>query len=172
MVAKKKPRASVRRSPVRNPAKDNAARSLFIIGDVNPEYGSGVVYRDKYGVHVTRWDVDDDDSDDFRKARVTVHSFDVPDDVLAYHSWAKASDIASSHGASVADVRRASKSRSIRDRVWVLEMIGGHYGYDNLDNYPNETTGASIMRQWGNTFTRRGSKTGRSPKRGAGGRFA
>lgn len=160
-----------KRCSTKNPGKTNPARVVMTSGDVNPEYGSTVVFRDKSGVHVERWDGPDDE-DDFKRATVEVSGFDVPDDVFAYHSWAKPGDIASTHGQDVDDVRRAGKSRKIADRVWVLEMIGQHYGWVNLDGYPMSLTGAQIMQRWGNTFTRRGRKTGRSPKRGARGRFA
>lgn len=136
-------------------------------------YGGGVVYRDQYGLHVERWsgaeDSDSDDDSNDAKIVQSVYQFDVPPDVLKDHSWVKPSDVAETHGMDVDELRRMSKSRKIAERVEVLEMIGGHYGYDNLDHGPISLTGAEIMRRWGNTFTRRGRPTGRKtqPKRKA-----
>lgn len=169
MVAKKK---SVRRAAVRNPGKDAPARALFTIGDASPEYGAGVVYRDKYGVRLHVWETDDDSDVPFSKERVSSYHLDVPADVLAEYGWIDPAKVAKTVDTTVADLRRRSKSRSIKDRVSVMEDLAAYTSWQSMSGGGSMTTGAAIMRQWGNTFTRTGRKTGRSPKRGAGGRFA
>lgn len=168
--------ASKRRVP--NPGgysyKVTPARVIGTIGDVNPDYGSGVVYRDKYGVHLHVWEAPDDDDFDvpFRKAEVESYHLDVPADVLAEYDWIDPASVARTVGTTVADLRKRARSRSVMARVSAMEDLAGYTSWSSMAGGSSTTTGGAIMSRWGNTFTRRGSKTGRSPKRGPRGRFA
>lgn len=38
-------------------------RVVASLGDVSPEYGGTIVYRNRYGLHVTHWESDNDDDE-------------------------------------------------------------------------------------------------------------
>ena len=126
---------------------------IGITGDVNPEYGSGVVYRDQYGIHWEFWQSMGEE-DDRGKEKYIVYRGDVPDDVFAEYNWLKAEGVASSIGMDVEDLKALGRSKKIGDRVQALEAIfPGYESAENFDGYPMELTLGEINRRWGRVFS-------------------
>ena len=126
---------------------------IGITGDVNPEYGSGVVYRDQYGIHWEFWQSMGEE-DEKGKERYIVYRGDVPDDVFAEYNWLKAEGVASSIGMEPEELEALGRSKKIADRVEAMEAIfSGYESAENFDGYPTERTIGEINRRWGRVFS-------------------
>lgn len=132
----------------RGKLQDNpkGSRRIGTFGDVNPvDYGGGVIYRNEYGTRVEyTHGLDGGDTPE----KMTVYSVDVPDDVFAEYTWAKPEDVASSIGTSGAQLIASGMSRSLQERVGVIEEIAGYYGWHELDDYPLTMTEKELRRRW------------------------
>jgi hypothetical protein len=81
--------------------------------------------------------------------RLQVYREEIPRDVFAYNDWADVEDVAATTGQDPDKLLAAGKSRKIMDRVYALECIAGHYGWDELDQYPLTLTAKELERRWG-----------------------
>ena len=127
-------------------------------GDVNPEYGSGVVYKDEYGIH---WEFWDEPEEIDGKEVYRVYRGDVPDDVFKEYDWlggaggGPAGGVAASIGMEPEDLEALGRSKKIADRVEAMEAIfGGYESPENFDSYPIEITRAELNKRWGRVFSR------------------
>lgn len=113
-----------------------AMRVVGTIGDVNPvDYGGGVVLEDGVGVCSVEWyeplDEDDDGSD------VWVYRVDIDHGV---EDWMELNAVARTSGLDVAELTAGfdSKDPVTRARAWWT--LACHYGWHELDSYPDRLT--------------------------------
>lgn len=136
------------RPALANPTSRSRIKILGQTGDVNLfDYDAGVVFQDQYGPHWEWWNWNDE-NDESPKAIATVYRYPVPDDVWADMSWAKIDDVASTIGADVEELRAASTSSNVMDRVYALEAIISNYGSNVLDQYPLTLTRSELKKRW------------------------
>jgi len=107
------------------------------VGDVNmPEYDGGIVYKDRDGESYTLEyvEVPDDDTDfDDKDARWTI--FRVPLD-KGVPDWGSYKAAAKTSGQKPSELKAAFESDEPMKRAWAYETFAGHYGWNELDNYP------------------------------------
>lgn len=123
-------------------------RKISSLGDVNPEYGGTVLYRDQYGYHLEHWDEPEDDDLPASQQEVEVYRADVPDDVFGYHNWVNVADVARTMGMSATDLRADGRSADPTDRARAVEAIAMYHGWQNLDESPATFTIAELKRRW------------------------
>ena len=129
------------------------------IGDINPlDYSGGVVYQSGYGEPVLEWTHGlegiegvgpyDEDVED---VELEVYRVPVADDVIDDLNWMKEEDwdsVADSIGMPVDELKEHAKSDNVMARASVYEAIAGHYGWGELDTYPEKYKYSELEKTW------------------------
>lgn len=121
------------------------------LGDRNPfEHGGYFVFKMRGGGYEGHhWDSPDDDDPD---AVVHVYRFTIADDGARDLTWIKPRDVAATHGVSEADLLKDARSDNVCDRAFFYRDVGSHYGFDNLDSYPEEFTQRELEKFYGPAY--------------------
>lgn len=127
-------------------------RKVGNIGDVNPiEYGGGFVFKNEYGYFVEYTHGMESDCPDVEKlsrCELALYSVPVPDDVFSDHDWVKVEEVARTIGADPEELRKAGSSNNVMERVRALEDIASHWGWNELDHYPQTVKASELKRRW------------------------
>lgn len=139
----------------RNPHGQPEWKIIGQLGDVNPlAYGGGILAKHAQGHYVLEYlrdsaNMQDQDDVDELDLTYTVYSthFDGDEDLTVTLDWANLAEVASSVGATVKELRAMAKG-SPQDKALFIETVAGHYGWENIDSYPNTFTGHELATQW------------------------
>lgn len=131
-------------------------------GDVSAEeYGGGKVFRrpdgtlfleythgveTEAGARDLHLDYTDEAAED---VPLTVYRRDVELDVLADLDWVNWRSVADSIGLPLRQLHQAAVSDAVMARVSCYEAVAGHWGWHDLDPYPDTMTYAELQRSWG-----------------------
>jgi hypothetical protein len=121
-----------------SPRKESKAVVLYNLGDRSPlDYGGYLVRKITTPEHTSYdaiyWE------EPLEDGTYEVYTFAIENDVAEDLSW-----IDDSHWKAVADavgitkheILKVARSEDVRDRAWVYQDIGRHYGFENLDSSP------------------------------------
>ena len=132
------------------------------VGDVNPiEYGGGYLFlckvsgQSNYVVEYTHGTENEPAAEGlseyepaYSRVPLVLYRVDLPENVWEWHSWADPNDVATSIDADPAELRRAGSSPDPRERLYALEAIAGHWGWNELDHYPLSMTVSDLRKRW------------------------
>ena len=130
-------------------------------GDVNaPEYGGGAVVaihqkgQRRYFVveHTDGIEVEHPGDKSYgtakRKLKIHLWSRPIADDVIVDLDWVDWKAVAESSGIDLRKIRQDAWSSDPMLRALVYELVGSHYGWHELDQYPFELTYSALVRRW------------------------
>lgn len=140
--ARRNPWHGKKGTPAPHQVKDRVVGS---IGDVNPiEYGGGFVFKGEHGYYV-EYTPGEDGSEG---TKLEVYGAFVPADVLTEYDWVDWKAVASSSGETLKELRAAATGKKALGRVYAMEMIAGHYGWNTLDDSPLTMTPRELGVRW------------------------
>jgi hypothetical protein len=106
------------------------------LGDANPfEYGGYLILKDGEDFQGVYWDEPQED-----ETSVMVYRFSIEPNAIKDLSWVKDKDwksVADTHGTTKSEILAMAKSPKVRERAEVYRMVAGHFGWENLDSYPD-----------------------------------
>lgn len=148
---KDNPKRSRNRAKKRTSRRRNAPKGwkpIGVIGDRNPiEHWGGIVYQTPYGFQMIY----------FQESEGTVwaHTVDVGEDPMADLDWVDWNAVAEYTGASLDEIREASKSEKYPlARAQVVEAAASYVGWSELDWSPETLTLAKAERKFGKDVDR------------------
>lgn len=113
------------------------------IGDVNPvTHGGGYIYQDDDSLWLEY-------SHGLETGVSTIKLFIVHIEDCVECDWADLDKVATSYGCEVDSLIAMGRSPNLVDRAYLLEAIGGYYGWENFDPYPVTLTEQQLTDRWG-----------------------
>jgi hypothetical protein len=126
-------------------------------GDASPfQYGGGIIYKndDDHYVWVVWPHIESDTDDGGVMATTPVYVIHLDGDLISQTDWADLKDVAETHGTTRKELKAAARSDDPFQRVWFMESIAGHHGYENLDSYPRQMKIYEIVGEYGEDHAR------------------
>lgn len=114
------------------------------LGDVTPVIYGGFLVDEETGESIFWYEPDFDENDHPEKT-ITCYRFTVEKDAIEDLNWLKEDDWESvGRSWDMPNILELGKSPDIYNRARVYEAVGGYYGFNNLDGYPDQYTFAEL----------------------------